>query len=85
MDSPAMASKASSVKKVVSKLAHAKKLLNKKIKINQHIKVDEDGEPVDQDSTGDKLEYPTNEDEISSNSSSSESDGEQALPPADFH
>ena len=76
-----MASKTSSVKKVVSKSAHAKKLLNKKIKINQHIKFDEDGELVDQDSTGDKLKYPTNEDEISSNSSSSESDGEQALQP----
>ena len=81
MDSPThKASKASSVKKVVSKSAHAKKLLNKKIKINQHIKFDEEGEPVDQDSTGNKLQYH-NEDEIRSNSSSSESGGEQALQP----
>ena len=75
MDSPAKASNVSSVK-VVSKSAHAKKLLNKKIKINQHIKFDEDGEPVDQDSTGNRLEYPV-EDE----SSSSESEDEQALQP----
>lgn len=74
MHSPAKASKASSIK-VVSKSAHAKKLLNKKIKINQHIKFDEDGEPVDQDSTGDKFEYPAEEE------SSSESEDELALQP----
>ena len=75
MDSPVEASKSSSIK-VVSKSARAKKLLNKKIKINQHIKFDEDGEPVDQDSTGDKLDYPAEE-----KSSSSESEDEQALQP----
>ena len=79
-DSPAKASKSSSVKKVISKSAHAKKLLNKKIRINQHIKFDEDGEPADQDSTGDKVKYP-NEEENSNNSSSSESDDEQSLQP----
>ena len=81
-DSPAEASiaKSSSTKRVVSKSARAKKLLNKKIRINQHVKFDEDGEPVDQDSTGHKLEY-SKEEESSSNSSSSESDGEQALEP----
>ena len=31
-----------------------------KIKINQHIKFDEDGEPVDQDNIGDK--FPENND-----------------------
>ena len=79
-DSPVKASKSSSVKKVVSKSAHAKKLLNKKIRINQHIKFDEDGEPADQDSAGDKIKYP-NEEENSNNSSSSESDDEQSLQP----
>ena len=77
MDSPARRSKASSIK-IVSKSAQAKKLLNKKIKINQHIKFDEDGEPVDQDGVGDKLEYL---DEENINSSSSESEDELALQP----
>ena len=57
MDSSTKVNKASSVK-MVSKSAHAKKLLNKKIKISQHIKFDEDGEPDDQDSIGEKFKYP---------------------------
>ena len=77
MDSPAKVNKSSSLK-VVSKSAHAKKLLNKKIKINQHIKFDEDEEPIDHNSPGDKVNYP---DEEENNSDSLESEDEQALQP----
>ena len=61
--------KASS-QKAVSKSARAKKLLNKKIKINQHIKFDEDGEPVEQVISSGKVDYPDKEERQSSSSDS---------------
>lgn len=70
--------KAGASAKVISKSARAKKLLNKKIKINQHIKFDEDGEPVEQDNSRGNIEYPY-EDEKSSSSGSD--DDEQLIHP----
>ena len=66
-----------SSQRVVSKSAHAKKLLNKKIKINQHIKFDEEGEPVEQDISGGKIEDSVEEER----SGSSDSDGELSVRP----
>ena len=63
--------------KVVSKSARAKKLLHKKIKVNQHIKFDEDGDPVEQEGSRNKVEYPNEEE----GSSSSDSDGELSVQP----
>ena len=63
--------------KVVSKSARAKKLLNKKIKMNQHITFDEEGEPVELGSCGTKVNY-TGEEE---GPSSSDSDEEISVQP----
>ena len=52
---------ASSSTKVISRSARAKKILNKKIKVNEHIKFDEDGEPVCQDDAGGMAECPSEE------------------------
>lgn len=65
----ASVSKTGASVKVISKSARAKKLLNKKIKINQHIMFDEDGEPVEQDNSCGNIKYP-DEDEKSSSSDS---------------
>ena len=74
MRSETSKSKAAASVKVISRSAHAKKLLNKKIKINQHIKFDKDGEPVEQDG-------PSRNVDNEERSCSSDSDDELAIHP----